>query len=91
MDRERQDQIIEFVNQRFATQKFPSMSVDWFGGEPLLALPAIEYLSAAFLDLCARYDTPYSAQVITNGTMISDKAVEVMTKVSIVFRSRLMD
>src|SRR5688572_2500227 len=42
MDRERQDQIIEFVTQRFATQKFPSMSVDWFGGEPLLALPAIE-------------------------------------------------
>ncbi|HEX5883477.1 MAG TPA: radical SAM protein, partial [Pyrinomonadaceae bacterium] len=83
MDRERQDQIVEFVTRRFATQKFPSMAVDWFGGEPLLALPAIEYLSAAFLDLCAKYDTPYSAQVITNGTMISDKAVEVMTNAGI--------
>src|SRR5690349_15424438 len=62
MDRERQDQIIEFVTKRFESQTFPEMSVDWFGGEPLLALPAIEYLSAAFIDLCARYDTPYSAQ-----------------------------
>jgi len=80
MDRERQDQIIEFVTQRFATHKFPSMAVDWFGGEPLLALGAIEYLSQAFMDLCARYETPYSAQVITNGTMISDKTVDVMLK-----------
>ena len=80
MDRERQDQIIDFVTKRFATQQFPSMAVDWFGGEPLLALGAIEYLSQAFLDLCARHDTPYSAQVITNGTMISDKAIDVMTR-----------
>jgi len=80
MDRERQDQIIEFVANRFASQQFPSMAVDWFGGEPLLALGAIEYLSRAFLDLCSRYDTPYSAQAITNGTMISDKAVDVMSR-----------
>lgn len=83
MDRERQDQIIEFVTKRFAGQKIPKMSVDWFGGEPLLGLPAIEYLSAAFLDLCARYDTPYSAQVITNGTMLSDKAVDVLTNAGV--------
>ncbi len=38
MDRERQDQIIEFVTKRFASHTFPSMAVDWFGGEPLLAL-----------------------------------------------------
>ncbi len=56
MNRERQDQIIEFVTRRFETQKFPSMSVDWFGGEPLLALPAIEHLSAAFLALQLRRD-----------------------------------
>ena len=44
-----QDEIIKFVTDRFATQKFPSMAVDWFGGEPLLALGAIEYLSDASL------------------------------------------
>ena len=83
MDRAKQDQIIAFVTERFARQKFPSMAVDWFGGEPLLALGTIEYLSDAFLDLCKRYDTSYSAQVITNGTMISDRAVEVMQKAGI--------
>jgi sulfatase maturation enzyme AslB (radical SAM superfamily) len=30
------------------------MAVDWFGGEPLLALGAIEYLSQGFLDLYMR-------------------------------------
>ncbi len=83
MDREKQDQIIEFVTERFSTQQFPSMTVDWFGGEPLLNLGAIEYLSRAFLDLCSRYDTPYTAQVITNGTMISDRALEVMTNAGV--------
>lgn len=83
MDRERQDQIIEFVAERFSSHTFPSMAVDWFGGEPLLGLNAIEYLSQAFLELCAEYDTPYSAQVITNGTMISDRAVDVMFRAGV--------
>ena len=82
MDRERQDQIIEFVTQRFATQKFPSMSVDWFGGEPLLALPAIEYLSAAFLDLCAlRHALQRTSDYERNDD--PDKAVEVMTNAGV--------
>jgi len=80
MDKTRQDQIIAFVADRFASNTFPSMAVDWFGGEPLLALDAIDYLSQAFLDICARHDTPYSAQVITNGTMISDRAVDVLSR-----------
>lgn len=80
MDRERQDQIIAFVTERFSSHTFPTMAVDWFGGEPLLGLSAIEFLSQAFLELCAAHDTPYSAQVITNGTMISDKAVDVMLR-----------
>ena len=81
MDRERQDQIIEFVTQRFATQKFPSMCrLVWWRTATGLAGDRILIVS---LDLCARYDTPYSAQVITNGTMISDKAVEVMTNAGV--------
>jgi uncharacterized protein len=78
MNKERQERIIEFVTERFATKTFPSMNVDWFGGEPLLALDVIEHLSEAFLKLCEQYDTPYSAQVITNGTVISDRTVEVL-------------
>ncbi len=80
MNKTRQDQIIAFVRDKFETRDIPKMSVDWFGGEPLLALPAIDYLSKAFLDLCKKYDTPYSAQAITNGTVITDEVVEVMQR-----------
>jgi uncharacterized protein len=83
MSRERQDRIIEFVTERFASHSIPSMNVDWFGGEPLLALDVIEYLSKSFLELCKRYNTPYSAQAITNGTMISERSVEVLTKAGV--------
>lgn len=78
MSRERQEQVIAFVSERFAAQQFPSMSVDWFGGEPLLALDVIDHLSAAFRQLCERHGATYSAQVITNGTVISERAVEVL-------------
>lgn len=76
---DRRQQVIEFVEKRFAENSFPSMSVDWFGGEPLLALKTIEHLSQAFMSICRRNgNTPYSAQVISNGTLISERAVQVM-------------
>src|SRR5215207_6934664 len=73
MSRERQEQVIAFFEGRFSSRQFPSMSVDWFGGEPLLALDVIEHLSAAFRRLCERHGADYSAQVITNGTVISER------------------
>jgi uncharacterized protein len=80
MNREKQDEIIAFIEKRLAEERPPSMAVDWFGGEPLLAPQTIEYLSAAFLRLCEKYDIPYSAQVITNGTVIKDEVVEILQR-----------
>lgn len=80
MNRERQDQIIDFVTARLRAGTFPSMAVDWFGGEPLLALNVIDRLSNSFLQLCETHGMPYSAQVITNGTVISERAVDVMLR-----------
>lgn len=80
MDREKQDEIIAFVERRLREQRPPSMAVDWFGGEPLLAPNVIEYLSSAFIGLCEKYETPYSAQVITNGTVIKDKTADMLKK-----------
>jgi uncharacterized protein len=80
MSREVQDNLVEFARQRILAQRPPSMHVDWFGGEPLLALPVIETLSEAFLALCQAYGLQYRAQVITNGTMIDQKAADVLTR-----------
>ena len=43
MSQETQDGIIEYVKTNISRYKF--LRVEWFGGEPLLALNAIEYMS----------------------------------------------
>ena len=83
MDRAKQDHIIEFVERRLRDHRPPSMAVDWFGGEPLLAPQTIEYLSEAFTRLCEKYEVPYSAQVISNGTVITPETVEILQRANV--------
>lgn len=74
-----QDRILCSVRDHLAKRQVPSMAVDWFGGEPLLALPVIRRISDEFQRLCAERGIPYHAQVITNGTVITEEAVEAMS------------
>jgi uncharacterized protein len=73
-----QDALVGFVASRLRETVAPSMNVDWFGGEPLLALPIIERLSSEFISLCDEAQLPYRAQVITNGTRLNRDSVEVL-------------
>ena len=65
---------------RVHAQRLPSMHVDWFGGEPLLALPIVERLSGGLQRLCASHEIPYRAQIITNGTQVTPAAVDVLLR-----------
>jgi uncharacterized protein len=73
-----QDALVGFVARRLKESSPPSMNVDWFGGEPLLALPIIEKLSSRFVALCDEAHLPYRAQVITNGTRLNRDSVEIL-------------
>ena len=77
MSRAVQDGIIDFARQRMARHQ-ADMHVDWFGGEPLLGLDAIEYLSSGFIELCREHGVRYRAQVISNGTVVTDRTVRVL-------------
>lgn len=63
--------LIKFVAESLSAGDVPSVSVDWFGGEPLIAKKSMERLSVAFLELCSQRNIPYRAQVITNGTLLN--------------------
>ena len=80
MSSETQQHLIEFAERHILSRRPPSMHVDWFGGEPMLALPIIEKLSAAFLALCAAHGLSYRAQVITNGTAIDENAADILER-----------
>src|SRR5581483_9997381 len=78
MSHETQERLVAFAARRLTEHTVPSMNVDWFGGEPLLAPHVIEYLSAQFQTFCASAGVPYRAQVITNGTVITPRIAKIL-------------
>jgi uncharacterized protein len=64
-----QTKLVELVSQQLPGRE--SLSVQWFGGEPLTALPVIEELSHAFMRVAQSVGATYAATVITNGYLMS--------------------
>ena len=58
-------------------------SVTWYGGEPLLARDIIFSLSEKFQELCKINNVNYNAFIITNGSLIEDRDLELFKKYNI--------
>jgi uncharacterized protein len=48
-------------------QNLKTFGIKWFGGEPLLNIPAIEQISRFVIDYCQEHNISYTAFIITNG------------------------
>lgn len=69
MSKETLDKIIKFVKMNL--HKYTGLSVMWFGGEPLLEMEAVEYLSKEFIQICNQQKKRYRAQITTNAYLLS--------------------
>ncbi len=77
MSSEVMDGIISWVrNTMKPTTKV--LNVMWFGGEPLLALDQIDYLSKAFLGTCRDSDLSYYSSIVTNGYHLTEKNIDIL-------------
>lgn len=76
MDTKTQNNILKFVEQRI--HNISALNIQWYGGEPLLALDAIQYMSNAFLELCQTHHVRYSASMISNGYLLSEKYIHIL-------------
>lgn len=68
MTPEIEDKIVQFVS----SQNPKTLSITWFGGEPLLGFPRILSLSRKFMDT----GIPFTSSLITNGTLFNDYVIE---------------
>lgn len=57
--------LVKMVKERMKHCR--SLSVTWFGGEPLLALKSIGRMTARFKTICNKLKAGYSADIISNG------------------------
>lgn len=83
MTRETEDAVVAFLTASVKGTK--GLTVSWFGGEPLLSVPAIERLSPRLFGLCEDAEVPYSAVLTTNGVLLTEETVArlVQSRVSI--------
>lgn len=68
------------------TDKLPSiksLSVDWFGGEPLVGRKSLFELSDKLIALCASGDVDYSATIVTNGYLLDEETCETLRRVKV--------
>lgn len=70
------DAILQFVDKNI--DQYKSLSVGWFGGEPLCARSVVEKLSEMLIEICKKHKKPYIANMTTNGYELNDKVFKKM-------------
>ncbi|MBE6533700.1 MAG: SPASM domain-containing protein [Ruminococcaceae bacterium] len=77
MDAKTQDGVLNFVESQFMRDKnISSLSVTWFGGEPLIGYKSvISPLSTKLIALCEKYNIAYNAGIITNGYYLNSNII----------------
>lgn len=76
-----QRRVIDFFREKVVGVK--KVGVQWFGGEPLVALPIIETLSRAFQEICEHANVVYNADMLTNGLELSPEIIGRLSKLAI--------
>lgn len=64
-----QKALVKFVEKNI--DQYKGLWIEWFGGEPLLAMDAVEYLSMHFIQICKTHKKPYRAGMTTNGYLLN--------------------
>lgn len=57
--------------------------MSWFGGEPLLALDIIKYMSEKFINYCGENKIGYSSDIVTNGTLLTKETADILASIGV--------
>ena len=83
MTEEVQADAVALAERLLKTSRAKSLSVIWFGGEPLLAPDVIEALSEKLMALAEEQGAEYSASIITNGYLFTPDVVKMLEKAQV--------
>lgn len=74
LSRQDQRRILEYVASRIPGRR--ALGVQWFGGEPLLAIDVMESLSRGFMALAEAANATYGATLVSNGAHLTKDVAE---------------
>lgn len=75
-----QDDVVALAGRMLDASGAKDMSVTWFGGEPLLAPDIIESLSGRLMALVEERGGTYSADIVTNGYLLTQEVVDMLDR-----------
>lgn len=78
MNEATQVKVVELLKSKVKT--ITNFHVSWYGGEPLMAFDIVEKLSKKFIEICDENEINYSADIITNGYLLSRDKIEILNK-----------
>ncbi|MCL1997857.1 MAG: SPASM domain-containing protein [Turicibacter sp.] len=81
MSEEVQKGVVELVKS--CAKTISSLSVTWYGGEPLMAIDIVEKLSREFMEICAENNIEYGASMVTNGYFLTKSNVELLNDLKV--------
>lgn len=81
MDEETQNCFLNYIES--VISNFEILSINWFGGEPSMALDVIENISKKLITLCDEKNLTYESTIITNGYILNRQIAELYQKCKI--------
>jgi uncharacterized protein len=82
MSQETADLLIDFIKSSFVPGK-KSFNIDFYGGEPLLSIELIKYISKKLQDLAKDRNIDYTFTLVTNGTLFTRKIAEELVSLGL--------
>lgn len=76
-----QQRVLEYTADNI--DKFRALHVQWFGGEPLLALKEIIDTTTRLRAISSRAGRPFSADVTTNGALLDEQNVTKLAEIGV--------
>lgn len=74
------ERTLSFILERIKENPYvKKVCIDWFGGEPLLQIKKIVWLSERLIDYCEKNGIDYYSFIITNGLLLSRDVADILS------------
>lgn len=81
MSLEVQNRIVHFIRKNI--NQYTSVQIEWFGGEPLMAIDVIENISKQVIEICKKAKKPYSASITSNGYYLTPENIKILLECNV--------
>lgn len=93
MDFETAENVAHYIESiiRKESSSLKELHITWFGGEPIMAIETIAYISNRVIAICNDVGIRYTASVISNGSLITAETMRTLKELRISFLQITID